>query len=129
MDQDFTLDDFRKHLDQIQQAGLKNMLARLPGTAETVREGEDPDVALERVRRMLDAMTTEERADPARIDAAARQRIGAAAGTEPAEVERFLSRFAEIRDRLRRMANMSFWERLQLVLGSPFKRFRPPPGH
>ncbi|HKB01896.1 MAG TPA: hypothetical protein VKD90_06730 [Gemmataceae bacterium] len=125
MDQDFTLNDFRKQLEQVQKTGMKDMIARMPGTAEMIPEGEDPEVFLRRDLRMLDAMTAEERSDPARIDTAARQRIAAAAETEPEEVERLLRRFTQVRELMRRMISMSAWERLGLVLG--FKRFRPPP--
>jgi Signal peptide binding domain len=83
MDQDFTLNDFRKYLEALQKMGLKDMIARMPGTAEMIPEGEDPEVFLKRDLRMLEAMTADDRADPARIDTAARGRVAAAAGTEP----------------------------------------------
>jgi signal recognition particle GTPase len=34
MDQDFTLNDFRKHFDNIEKMGLKDMISRMPGMAE-----------------------------------------------------------------------------------------------
>jgi signal recognition particle subunit SRP54 len=125
MDQDFTLNDFRKYLEALQKMGLKDMIARMPGTAEMIPEGEDPEVFLKRDLRMLEAMTADERADPIRIDTAARGRVAAAAGTEPEEVEQLLRRFARVRDLMLPMMNMSAWERIKMVLG--FTRFPPPP--
>jgi signal recognition particle GTPase len=31
MAEDFTLDDFRRHLDQFQKMGMKDLLGRMPG--------------------------------------------------------------------------------------------------
>jgi hypothetical protein len=64
MAQDFTLDDFRRQLDQVQKLGMNDLLNRLPGTSEMVPDDEDPDVALNRIRQIIDAMTDEERSTP-----------------------------------------------------------------
>jgi len=51
------------------------------------------------------------------IDAEARPRIAADSGAGPAEVERFLAAFGRMRTLMRRMARMSLWQRLKLMLG------------
>ena len=117
MADDFTLDDFRTQLDQLEKMGMEDVVRRMPGMAEVIPEGEDPKAALERVRRMIDAMTAEERHDPDRIDAEAGCRIAATSGTQPEEVARLLVQFERIRDLMRRMAKMSLWQRLKLVMG------------
>ena len=124
MNKDFTLDDFRKHFDNMQKAGLKDTVRRMPGMADMIPEGEDPDFALRRVTGMIDAMTAEERADPDRIDEAARERIAAAAGVRPGDVGQFLKQFEMVRELMRRMASMSVWQRIRMVLG--LRPFRPP---
>jgi signal recognition particle subunit SRP54 len=117
MAQDFNLDDFRRQLDQVQKMGMKHLLGQLPGTSDLVSDDEDPDIALNRVRQILDAMTDEERSDPDIIDSTRRSRIAASSGTHPSDVEQFLHQFGQVRALMRQMANMSFWQRLKLITG------------
>jgi len=49
--QDFTLDDFRQQLDQIQAMGARELIGTMPGMAAKVPEGEDPDLALGRMTK------------------------------------------------------------------------------
>jgi signal recognition particle subunit SRP54 len=117
MAQEFTLDDFRRQLDQVQKMGMKDMLGRTPGVSEIVSQEGDPDLAFERMRRMIDAMTDEERSNPDLIDGSGRSRIAINSGTDPQEVEQFLAQFHEVRAMMRRVADMSFWQRTKLALG------------
>jgi signal recognition particle subunit SRP54 len=117
MAQDFTLDDFRRQLDQVQKMGMKDSLGRVPGLAEMIPAGEDPELSIQRVGQMIDAMTDEERSNPDLIDGDRRRRIAANSGTHPQEVEIFLAQFHEVRALMRRMASMSLWQRIKLVLG------------
>lgn len=125
MDTDFTLDDLRKQIQNIQKMGLKNLIGQMPGMAETVREGEDPGAALLRVQHMIDAMTPEEQTNPDIIDEARRTRIAAGASVPPDDVCEFLKRFHEFRAVRKQMMNMSAWECIKLVLG--IRRFPLPP--
>jgi len=115
--QDFTLNDFRRQLDQVQRAGLQDQIGRLPGTSELVAGREDPEAALDGIRRMIDAMTDAERRDPDRIEADRRARIAADSGTRPDQVETLLAQFRQVRELMRQMARMSLWQRLKLVMG------------
>ena len=117
MARDFTIDDFRRQLDQVQRAGLKDQLGRLPGTAGMVADGEDPDATLDRIRRIIDAMTDAERRDPDAIDADRRARIAADSGTRPDEVETFLAQFRQVRELMQQMGRMSLWQRLKWITG------------
>ena len=113
---DYNLNDFRRNLDQVQKLGMERSLARLPSMSEIVSGNEDPKVALNRIRLIIDAMTPEERCNPEIIDISHRTRIAASAGMEPQHVERFLEQFDQLRGLLRKMANMSLWNRIRLVL-------------
>jgi signal recognition particle subunit SRP54 len=117
MKDDFTLDDFRKQLEQIAEMGDPGLIRRIPGMSEMVLQGETPTAAMRRVARMIDAMTPEERCNPGRIDEAARVRIATASGADQIDVEQCLAQFAQVRDLMRQLARMSFWQRLKLVLG------------
>jgi len=113
----FTLDDFRKQFAMIAKMGMKDMISRMPGMAEMVPEGEDPEVALKRVQGMIDSMTKKERADPDTIDTPRRRRIAKGAGVEPHEVNQFLKQFDQVRALMKQMASMSMWQRLKMVTG------------
>jgi signal recognition particle subunit SRP54 len=111
----FTLDDFRKQFQMIAQVGMKDMISRMPGMAEMIPEGEDPEVALQRVQGMIDSMTKKEKADPDSIDQSRRKRIAAGAGVEPHEVKQFLQQFDQVRAMMKQMASMSIWQRIKMV--------------
>ena len=113
----FTLDDFRMHFQNIQKMGMKDMIGRMPGMAEMIPEGEDPEVALKRVQGMIDSMTKKERHDPDVIDAGRRRRIAAGAGVQPHEVSQFLKQFDTVRALMKQMMSMSVWQRIKMVTG------------
>ncbi len=114
---DFTLDDFRKQLRQLGKMGsLREIMASMAGMRDMTREGEDPEDSLQRIGGMIDAMTDEERRDPDLIDQSRRERIARDSGTEPDEVKQFLAQFNQIRELMRQMAQMSLWQRFQLII-------------
>jgi signal recognition particle subunit SRP54 len=122
----FTLDDFRMHFQNIQKMGMKDLISRMPGMAEMIPEGEDPEVALKRVQGMIDSMTKKERKDPDIIDAGRRRRIAAGAGVQPHEVSQFLKQFDTVRALMKQMMSMSVWQRIKMVTGlSKMGAFNP----
>ncbi len=113
----FTLDDFRMHFENIQKMGMKDMIGRMPGMADMIPEGEDPEVALKRVQGMIDSMTKKERNDPDLIDAGRRRRIATGSGVQPHEVTQFLKQFDTVRTLMKQMMSMSVWQRIKMVTG------------
>src|SRR5260370_36534221 len=103
MAKDFTLDDFRRQLDQVQKMGRTDLLSHMPGLAEM--EEQDLDLALQRIRQMIDAMTDEERNNPDLITKSSFSRIAASSGTQPQEVDEFLAQFNGARALMRRIAS------------------------
>jgi signal recognition particle subunit SRP54 len=121
MAKDFTLDDLRRQLDQVEKMGMKDHLGRVPGLSAMVPDEEDRDLAFRRIRQMLDAMTDEERSNPDLITSSSLSRIAASSGTHPQDVETFLAQFHQVRALMRQMAGMSFWQWLKMVFG--FRKF------
>jgi signal recognition particle subunit SRP54 len=113
----FTLEMFRNQFQMIAKMGMKDMLGRMPGMAELIPEGEDPEEALKRVQGMIDSMTKKEKADPDSIDPSRRRRIARGAGVEPHEVNQFLKQFDQVRVLMKQMASMSLWQRMKMVTG------------
>jgi signal recognition particle subunit SRP54 len=117
MAKDFTLDDFRQQLDQLQKMGGWDAHGRLLGLSEMIPKEEDRNLALSRIHRMVDAMTEEERKDPDLITSSSVSRIAASSGTQPLEVAEFLGQFQQVRTLMHQMAKMSLWERLKMMMG------------
>jgi signal recognition particle subunit SRP54 len=123
---DITLDDLHKHLVSLQKREWDDLCGHLSGQEESREAKAQRAAATDRVTRIIEAMTPEERRDPARIGGPALQRIAATAGTQPHEVEDFLRKFKEAGDLMRRMLNTSVWERVQLLLGRTLFPRLPP---
>jgi signal recognition particle subunit SRP54 len=124
---DFTLDDFRKQFAQIQKmGGMRDMIGSMPGMAEMIPEGEDPEQGIKRIQGMIDSMTKDERRNPDVIDIGRRRRIAAGSGTEPHEIKQFLHQFDQVRTLMRQMARMSLFERVKMMTGlSKMGAFQP----
>ncbi len=114
---DFTLDDFKKQFEHVKKIGMKEMIGRMPGMEGMVPEGEDPGKSMDRIIRMIDAMTKEERQNPDIIGQRQLQRIAADSCTSPQAVEQFLGQFEQVRELMRQMAKMSMFDRLKLMTG------------
>jgi signal recognition particle subunit SRP54 len=117
-EEDFTLDDFRRTLDQVAKLGpLNKIMGMIPGMDE-VKEmiGDvDADGDLKRLRGIIDAMTPEERRDPTHvIDANRRRRIAMGSGADPAEVAQLVKSFDGMADLMKRMRS-----RFDLRRGQP----------
>ncbi|MCZ2340836.1 MAG: signal recognition particle protein [Bacteroidales bacterium] len=113
----FTLNDFRKQFAMISQLGMKDMISRMPGMADMIPPGEDPEDALKKVQGMIDSMTKAERLEPDIIDASRRKRIATGCGVEPHQIKQFLMQFNQVRTLMKQMASMSIWQRMKMMSG------------
>jgi signal recognition particle subunit SRP54 len=113
----FTLDDFRKMLDQTRKLGpLNKLLGLLPGMGDVGKMvgDADADAEMQRFRGIIDSMTPEERRNPSRlVDQSRRRRIAAGAGVEPHEVNALVKQFDGMADMMKKMAGMGFRQRIQ----------------
>jgi signal recognition particle subunit SRP54 len=99
----FTLNEFRKMLDQLKRLGpLEQVISLLPGTGamrDLVNEAE-----LKRVGGIIDAMTPAERASPEILtDRKRLERIASGAGVTCAEVASLVAQFTAMRDFMSQM--------------------------
>ncbi len=97
--------------------GMKELMGNMPGMGDMIPEGEDPDVAINRIQGMIDSMTKEERKNPDVIDLSRRRRIAQGSGTQPHDIKQFLNQFDQMRTIMRQIANMSLIDRLKAVMG------------
>jgi signal recognition particle subunit SRP54 len=114
---DFTLEDFRKQLAYIGNINPGDWIRHVPGVSGMIADEEDPEAAFDRVRRILDAMTQEERNKSDIVDHRSRARIASTAGVPLDDVETFLTQFRQVRAAVVELANMSLWQRLKMIMG------------
>ncbi|PQO44450.1 signal recognition particle protein [Blastopirellula marina] len=103
----FTLDDFRKQLQQIARPGLmQKMLGLMPGMGELTKmmQGSDHEKEMRRLGGMIDSMTADERNNPKLIDNSRRQRIAKGSGVSPQEVNALLQQFDSMATMMKGMA-------------------------
>ena len=113
-----TLEDFRNQFEMMaKMGGMKDLMSQMPGMGDMIQEGEDPDIAVRRIKGMVDSMSKKERADPDLIDLSRRRRIATGSGTQPHEVKQFLFQFDQARTLMQQMAKMSMFDRLKMVTG------------
>ncbi len=103
---DFSLDDFRKQLQQIKKMGsLKDMMGMIPGMSKikALKDVEPDDRELVKITAMIDSMTKKERANYLIIDGRRRKRIALGSGTTVQDVNRLLKNYIEIRKMMKRV--------------------------
>jgi signal recognition particle subunit SRP54 len=122
MAEEYTLNDYRIELHRLQQLGQEPAIAGLDTGVYAGLRVEDWPATLACIERLLDAMTPEERLQPARIGVVEIQRLAITTGTSVEEVERAVRHFKRVSDSMRRIARLSTWERIVLLCG-----FRRPP--
>ena len=103
----FTLDDFRKQLNQIARPGLmQKMLGLMPGMGDITKllQNGDHEQDMKRLGGMIDSMTPAERHNPKLIDNSRRQRIAKGAGVSPQEVNELIKQFDSMASLMKGMA-------------------------
>jgi signal recognition particle subunit SRP54 len=133
----FTLDDFRRQLNQIKKLGsLGKIMDLIPGMGEfkKMMDGMNPDGDMKRLGGIIDSMTQAERRNPSKvIDQSRRRRIAAGAGVEPHEVNELVKQFEGMADMMKKLSGMGMRDRMRAVseisqggLMNPGARFAKP---
>jgi signal recognition particle subunit SRP54 len=116
---EFTLDDFRKLMDQTRRMGpLNKLMGLIPGMGQMSEMIGDADAEgeMSRLRGIIDSMTPEERRNPTKmIDQSRRRRIAAGAGVEPHQVNELVKQFDGMADIMKRMSGMGMRGRMKAM--------------
>lgn len=120
INQTFTFDDFLDQMIQIKKMGpLEDILGMLPGVNSKALKGVKlPEGELAKVEAIIKSMTKKERIKPDIIDSSRRKRIALGSGTSPAEVNKLIKQFKDLRKLMKQFGNMS--------KGMKKKRFKMP---
>jgi signal recognition particle subunit SRP54 len=116
---EFTLEDFRKQLQQMTRLGpLQKVMGLIPGMGDLSEAmGDvDPEEDLKRLFGIIDSMTPAERRQPTKlIDQSRRRRIAAGAGVEPHEVNELVKQFDAMAQMMTQMAGKGVRDRMKMV--------------
>jgi signal recognition particle subunit SRP54 len=118
---EFTLDDFRNHIQKMAKPGLmQKMLGLLPGMPNMgeinkLMAGNDTSKEIRRMVGMIDSMTPAERKNPNMIEISRRQRIAKGAGVEPRQVNELVKQFDTMKPFLTGMAGRGMGDRMQMI--------------
>ena len=115
----FTLDDFRKMLNQTRKLGpLGKVMGMIPGMSQMTEMMGDADHEgdMRRIGGIIDSMTQDERRNPTRvIDAGRRRRIASGAGVDPSEVSGLIKQFDGMAQLMTKMATMGMRDRMKAI--------------
>ena len=125
MSNDAVLNDYGRVLKMLRHMGFHGMermpgLTKMPGFSSAIAGDEQFSNVIDRIERMIDLMTDDERRDPSRIGVERQARIAASAAVPPPDVEKFLSEFGTNREFLHELQRMSLWQRIKAVYGIRF---------
>jgi signal recognition particle subunit SRP54 len=104
----FTLEDFLDQLNQVKQMGpLSNLLEMIPGFSSMQKNlpaGGVDEAGMQSVEAIILSMTPDERRRPEIIGGSRRRRIARGSGTAPADVNRLLNQFDQMRKMMKQFA-------------------------
>jgi signal recognition particle subunit SRP54 len=114
----FTLDDFRNHMQKMAKPGLmQKMMGLLPGMPnmreinEMMSQG-DTSKQIRQMVGIIDSMTPIERRDPKVIDVSRKNRIASGAGVQPKQVSELIKQYDQMKPMLTGMAGMGAGDRM-----------------
>ena len=104
----FTFDDFLKQIQQVKKMGnIKDLAAMIPGVGKALKDIDIDDNAFKSVEAIITSMTPYEREHPEVLNAGSRrQRIARGSGTTPAEVNRLIKQFDQMRKMMQQVTSM-----------------------
>ncbi|MCE9608086.1 MAG: signal recognition particle protein [Planctomycetia bacterium] len=115
----FTLEDFRKMLEQTKKMGsFSKLLGMIPGMGQIKDMMGDADAEgdMRRIGGIINSMTPDERRNPTKtIDMSRRRRIAAGAGVEASEVSGLIKQFDGMAQLMTSMASMGMRERMSKI--------------
>jgi signal recognition particle subunit SRP54 len=110
---DFTLDDFRRQVENMLKLGpTQKIMGTMPGMGGMQGAMDGADANVRRLLGTIDSMTPGEKQNPKQIDPGRQRRIAVGAGVEPHEVNELVKQFDSLAGIMERMAGKGFGGRM-----------------
>ncbi len=104
---DFTIEDFRDHLQQLRKMGsMSDLMEKIPGMNKMMKNmqgGARPEDELKRIEAIINSMTKKERINHAILNGSRRRRIAKGSGTSVQEVNQFVKQYLEMKKMMKRI--------------------------
>ncbi|PIQ96107.1 MAG: signal recognition particle protein [Nitrospinae bacterium CG11_big_fil_rev_8_21_14_0_20_56_8] len=101
----FTLEDFRDQLKQVQKMGsIQQLMSMIPGMSQ-VKGLKVDEGAFSRIEAMINSMTREERAKHQIINASRKRRIAEGSGTRVNDINKLLKQFAQMQKMMKKFSS------------------------
>ncbi|WZO97731.1 signal recognition particle protein [Isosphaeraceae bacterium EP7] len=116
----FDLNDFRQQIVQMKKMGsVRDLMKMIPGLSAMPvdLDSMDADGEVKRIQGIIDSMTPDERAFPAKIDIGRRRRIAAGAGVDPSDISGLVKQFDAMASVVKQMAQMSMLDKIRALSG------------
>jgi signal recognition particle subunit SRP54 len=108
---EFSLDDFKKQIQQIKSMGsIESLIGMIPGLGKLkkLKDAKPDEGELKKIEAIISSMTKGERANHLIIDASRRKRIANGSGTTVADVNQLLKNFAETKKMMQKFTKGGF---------------------
>ncbi|MBI4733507.1 MAG: signal recognition particle protein [Rubrobacteridae bacterium] len=104
---EFTFEDFLDQMEQMKKMGpINQIMGMIPGMGKMPKDMQVSDKDVNRIRAIIQSMTSEERRNPNIISGSRRERIAKGSGTNPHEVNQLLKQFAQTKKLLKQFSGM-----------------------
>ena len=120
MHEGLDLNDVLEQMRQMKKMGpMKNVLAKMPGVAEQIKDVDIDDRQVDRTAAIILSMTPAERAKPELINPPRKRRIAAGSGMRVEDVNRLLKGYEQMRKLMKRFGKKGVRRRFS-GMGMPF---------
>ncbi len=101
----FNFNDFLTQIAQVKKMGnFKDVASMIPGVGKALRDVDVSDDVFKQTEAIIHSMTPLERENPQLINGSRRERIARGSGTTPADVNRLLKQFEDMRKMMKAVA-------------------------
>lgn len=100
----FDLEDLLEQMEQVRKMGsMKDILGMLPGVGKKIKDVDVDDRQLDRMRAIIQSMTTKERRNPDIINPSRKRRIAAGCGMQVEDVNRLLNQYRQMQKMMKQL--------------------------
>jgi signal recognition particle subunit SRP54 len=104
---EFTIEDFRDHLQQLRKMGsISDLMDKIPGMSGMMKKMQGaapPEEELKHIEAIINSMTREERINHAILNGSRRKRIARGSGTSVQDVNSFVKQYLEMKKMMKRI--------------------------
>lgn len=122
---DFTLEDFKENLKQMQNLGsFQDIMGMIPGfqRIKGSLEGIKPEKEFKKIAAIIDSMTKKERRDIHLLNGSRRLRIAKGSGTEVSDINKLVNQFLQIKKMMKNLPKFGMRNSFDLLKGMWPKR-------